>query len=68
MAERVRTTAKRSGGAKGEAEEEVKANPETTAKGEELKGRLDKALDEIDGVLNELGEEFAQKYVQRGGE
>ncbi len=67
MAEQVRKTVPRSGGSQDTAEA-VKPNPATTAKGEELKGKLDKALDEIDGVLNELGEEFAKKYVQRGGE
>ncbi len=35
---------------------------------EELTGRIDDILDEIDTVLEENAEEFVKNYVQKGGE
>lgn len=54
-------------------EEEASAQPtpnaELAKEGKELKEDIDKVLDEIDEMLKEEGaEEFAENYVQRGGE
>jgi ubiquitin-like protein Pup len=37
-------------------------------KAKRLKGDLDRIVDEIDGILEQNGEEFVKSYVQRGGE
>jgi prokaryotic ubiquitin-like protein Pup len=36
--------------------------------GEELTGKIDDLLDEIDSVLEENAEEFVKNYVQKGGQ
>ena len=36
--------------------------------GEEITGKIDDLLDEIDSVLEENAEEFVKNYVQKGGE
>lgn len=47
---------------------EVKANPEITKKGKEIKKSTDDLLDKIDDILEENAEEFVKNYVQKGGE
>lgn len=37
-------------------------------RGEEVAGKIDDLLDEIDTVLEENAEEFVKNYVQKGGE
>jgi ubiquitin-like protein Pup len=39
-----------------------------TKKGEEISGKLDDLLDEIDEILEENAEEFVKGYIQRGGQ
>lgn len=39
-----------------------------SVKGEELKGKADDIMDEIDEVLEQNAEEFVKNYVQRGGQ
>ena len=36
--------------------------------GEDLSGKIDDLLDEIDSVLEENAEEFVKNYVQKGGQ
>lgn len=43
-----------------------KTKPTTDAKA--VKDAADKLIDEIDEVIEEIGVEVVQKYVQRGGE
>ncbi|MGH7399007.1 MAG: ubiquitin-like protein Pup [Candidatus Rokuibacteriota bacterium] len=43
-------------------------HPELTKKGEEIAGKLDDLLDEIDEVLEENAEDFVKSYIQRGGQ
>jgi len=38
------------------------------ARGEEVTGKIDDLLDEIDTVLEENAEEFVKNYVQKGGQ
>ena len=39
-----------------------------TSRGEDVAGKIDDLLDEIDSVLEENAEEFVKNYVQKGGE
>jgi len=39
-----------------------------TGVGEDLSGKIDDLLDEIDSVLEENAEEFVKNYVQKGGQ
>ena len=51
------------------SDRETEAVEETGADvGEELTGKIDDLLDEIDSVLEENAEEFVKNYVQKGGE
>lgn len=47
-------------------EETVEELPQ--ARGEEVTGKIDDLLDEIDTVLEENAEEFVKNYVQKGGQ
>ncbi len=49
-------------------QDDVRANPEMTEKGQRLKGEMDDLVDEIDKVLEENAAEFVKNYVQKGGE
>ena len=49
-----------------ESEEIIEDAP--TARGEDVAGKIDDLLDEIDSVLEENAEEFVKNYVQKGGE
>ena len=49
-----------------EAEDVIKDAP--TNRGEDVAGKIDDLLDEIDSVLEENAEEFVKNYVQKGGE
>lgn len=51
-----------------EDEKQAAGQAELTKKGEEIAGKLDDLLDEIDGVLEENAEDFVKGYIQRGGE
>ena len=44
------------------------AETRDTGVGEDLSGRIDDLLDEIDSVLEENAEEFVKNYVQKGGQ
>ena len=46
---------------------EVTETTDTRA-GEDLGGKIDDLLDEIDSVLEENAEEFVKNYVQKGGQ
>ena len=46
---------------------EVTATRDTRV-GEDLSGKIDDLLDEIDSVLEENAEEFVKNYVQKGGQ
>lgn len=46
--------------------DEVRDAP--TNRGEDVAGKIDDLLDEIDSVLEENAEEFVKNYVQKGGE
>jgi prokaryotic ubiquitin-like protein Pup len=46
--------------------EEVQDAP--TTRGDDVAGKIDDLLDEIDSVLEENAEEFVKNYVQKGGE
>lgn len=46
---------------------EVTATRDTRV-GEDLSGKIDDLLDEIDTVLEENAEEFVKNYVQKGGQ
>lgn len=51
------------------AEREAEVTDEApTARGEDVAGKIDDLLDEIDSVLEENAEEFVKNYVQKGGE
>ena len=50
-----------------ERDSEVAAT-EDSGVGEELTGKIDDQLDEIDSVLEENAEEFVKNFVQKGGE
>lgn len=65
MAEREQ---KRKTTAPAREEEVVEEAPQTSEKGEALKGEIDDLLDEIDEVLESNAEEFVRSYVQKGGE
>ena len=39
-----------------------------TSRGEDVAGKIDDLLDEIDSVLEENAEEFVKNYVQKGGQ
>jgi ubiquitin-like protein Pup len=39
-----------------------------TTRGDDVAGKIDDLLDEIDSVLEENAEEFVKNYVQKGGE
>lgn len=50
-------------------EETEEAKPkDLSEKAEEIKAKADDIMEEIDGILEEFEEEFAVKYVQRGGQ
>ncbi|HSJ70746.1 MAG TPA: ubiquitin-like protein Pup [Acidimicrobiia bacterium] len=49
-------------------EAEVTDEAATTSRGEDVAGKIDDLLDEIDSVLEENAEEFVKNYVQKGGE
>jgi ubiquitin-like protein Pup len=49
-----------------EAEDVIEDAP--TNRGEDVAGKIDDLLDEIDSVLEENAEEFVKNYVQKGGE
>ncbi|MFO7700553.1 MAG: ubiquitin-like protein Pup [Acidimicrobiia bacterium] len=51
-----------------EGREEEVADGSPTARGEDVAGKIDDLLDEIDSVLEENAEEFVKNYVQKGGE
>ncbi len=51
-----------------EGREEDVADEAPTARGEDVAGKIDDLLDEIDSVLEENAEEFVKNYVQKGGE
>lgn len=64
MAEQERKRARRD-----EATEEHDSEQATGSEvSEELTGRIDDLLDEIDTVLEENAEEFVKNYVQKGGQ
>lgn len=46
--------------------EEIQDAP--VKRGEDVAGKIDDLLDEIDSVLEENAEEFVKNYVQKGGE
>jgi ubiquitin-like protein Pup len=46
--------------------DEVREAP--THRGEDVAGKIDDLLDEIDSVLEENAEEFVKNYVQKGGQ
>ena len=50
-----------------EATEDV-VDEAPTSRGEDVAGKIDDLLDEIDSVLEENAEEFVKNYVQKGGE
>jgi len=50
-----------------ERDSEVAATEEARV-GDDLTGKIDDLLDEIDSVLEENAEEFVKNYVQKGGE
>jgi len=64
MAEQERKQPRRDEKRRDEEDVEVEAAPV----GEELTGKIDDLLDEIDTVLEENAEEFVKNYVQKGGE
>jgi ubiquitin-like protein Pup len=64
MAEREQKQPRRDDEEREEEATEVEAAPV----GEELTGKIDDLLDEIDTVLEENAEEFVKNYVQKGGE
>jgi ubiquitin-like protein Pup len=64
MAEQERKQTRRDGSDQ-EVEQEEHASAEV---GEELTGKIDDLLDEIDSVLEENAEEFVKNYVQKGGQ
>lgn len=49
-----------------QAEDVIEDAP--TSRGEDVAGKIDDLLDEIDSVLEENAEEFVKNYVQKGGE
>jgi prokaryotic ubiquitin-like protein Pup len=51
-----------------EAREAEVTDEAPTARGEDVAGKIDDLLDEIDSVLEENAEEFVKNYVQKGGE
>ena len=51
-----------------ENEKQSVGQTELTKKGEEISGKLDDLLDEIDEILEENAEEFVKGYIQRGGQ
>ncbi len=51
-----------------EMEKQSVGQTELTKKGEEISGKLDDLLDEIDEILEENAEEFVKGYIQRGGQ
>ncbi|MDR4495219.1 MAG: ubiquitin-like protein Pup [Nitrospirales bacterium] len=53
---------------RGQAHDDVKANPKIAEKGQRLKEEMDDLVDEIDKVLEENAAEFVKNYVQKGGE
>jgi prokaryotic ubiquitin-like protein Pup len=61
MTERERTT-----GHDEATSDEVQDAP--TTRGDDVAGKIDDLLDEIDSVLEENAEEFVKNYVQKGGE
>jgi len=61
MTERERTT-----GHDDTTADEVQDAP--TTRGDDVAGKIDDLLDEIDSVLEENAEEFVKNYVQKGGE
>ncbi|MEX0826512.1 MAG: ubiquitin-like protein Pup [Acidimicrobiia bacterium] len=64
MAEQERKQTRRDGSDQEVEQEE----PASTEVGEELTGKIDDLLDEIDSVLEENAEEFVKNYVQKGGQ
>ncbi len=60
------TERERAQGREGREEEVVDEAP--TSRGEDVAGKIDDLLDEIDSVLEENAEEFVKNYVQKGGE
>lgn len=48
--------------------EQVSTKTKKKESTEEVKAKTEEILDEIDEILEEYEEDFAQKYVQRGGE
>ena len=48
--------------------EETTPGADVTEKAEQIKGDMDRVIDEIDEVLEENAEEFVKNYIQRGGE
>ncbi len=51
-----------------DAEAQAEKNARAADVADELKGKLDDLLDEVDLVLEENAEEFVHAYVQKGGE
>ena len=51
-----------------ENEKQSVGQTDLTKKGEEISGKLDDLLDEIDELLEENAEEFVKGYIQRGGQ
>ena len=51
-----------------EDEKQAVGQAHLTKKGEEIAGKLDDLLDEIDEVLEENAEDFVKGYIQRGGQ
>jgi len=51
-----------------DAQETESAQESSSTQGEEVTGKIDDLLDEIDSVLEENAEEFVKNYVQKGGQ
>jgi ubiquitin-like protein Pup len=60
------TERERSQGRDDQADDVIEDAP--TRRGEDVAGKIDDLLDEIDSVLEENAEEFVKNYVQKGGE
>ncbi len=60
------TERERSRGRDDQTDEVIEDAP--TSRGEDVAGKIDDLLDEIDSVLEENAEEFVKNYVQKGGE